>query len=247
MNVETFPSADAAADRAAELIALGLQASPRLVLGLATGATPAAVYKKLVERHRKGGLSFAGATAFGVDEYVGLPPSDRRSYAHYLSEHLYTHVDIDRSNAFVPDGMAADAGAEAQRYERLIAAKGGIGLLLLGIGLNGHIGFNEPPGDFTSRTHVATLATVSRRAHTQYFGGESAVPAQAITMGIGTILAARRIILLATGIAKAGPVRQALLEPVSPACPASALRSHGDSICVLDEAAASALMGQTAG
>jgi len=241
LNVETFPNADAAADRAAELIAQGLQAAPRLVLGLATGATPAAVYKKLVERHRTGGLSFAGAVAFGVDEYVGLPPSDRRSYAHYLSEHLYAHVDIDPANTFLPDGMAADADAEARRYERLIAAKGGIGLLLLGIGLNGHIGFNEPPGDFTSRTHVATLAPVSRQAHTQYFGGESAVPEAAITMGIATILSARRIVLLATGKFKAEPVRRALLEPVSPDCPASALRSHGNTIFVLDAGAASAI------
>lgn len=237
MNIETFPSADAAADRAAELIAQGLKAAPRLVLGLATGATPAAVYRKLVDRHRAGSVSFAGATAFGVDEYVGLAPSDRRSYAHYLSEHLFAHVDIDRANAFLPDGMADDPDAEARRYESLIAAKGGIDLLLLGIGLNGHIGFNEPPGDFTSRTHVAKLAPVSRAAHTRYFGGESAVPAEAITMGIATILGARRIVLLATGGTKTEPVRQALREPVSPACPASALRSHGNTTFVLDEAA----------
>ncbi len=244
MNVETFPGADAAADRAAELIAQGLKDSPRLVLGLATGATPAAVYRKLVERHRAGAVSFAGATAFGIDEYVGLAHSDRRSYAHYLREHLYAHVDIDEANAFLPDGTAADADAEAQRYERLIAAKGGIDLLLLGIGLNGHIGFNEPPGDFTSRTHVAKLAPISRRAHTQYFGGESAVPAEAITMGIATILGARRIVLLATGASKAEPVRQALLEPVSPSCPASALRSHDNTIFVLDADAASAARGK---
>lgn len=243
VNVSTFPSADAAAGHAAELIAQALKAAPRLVLGLATGATPAAVYKKLVERHRAGGVSFAGAVAFGIDEYVGLAPSDRRSYAHYLREHLFAHVDIDRSNTFLPDGMVADANAEADRYESLIAAKGGIDVLLLGIGLNGHIGFNEPPCDFKSRTHVAKLAPISRRAHTQYFGGESAVPAEAITMGIATILGARQIVLLATGGAKAEAVRQALLGPISPACPASALRLHGDTMFVLDASAASSVAG----
>jgi len=169
--------------------------------------------------------------------------SDPRSCAHFIRANLLARVDIDAANVALLDGAARDPGAEAARFERLIAAKGGIDVLLLGIGRNGHIAFNEPGSAFASRTHVVRLAAETRAANARHFGTAADVPAEAITMGTGTILEAREIVLLATGAAKAAAVRRALSGPVSPDCPASALRGHANAAFVLDRSAADATAG----
>jgi len=195
--IQSTPAA--AAELLAKLIAHDLRANPRLVLGLATGRTMESVYDRLARMHRESGLSFAGTRTFNLDEYVGLPGSDPHSYRHYMQEHLFRHVDVDLRNTHLPHGDAPDLDAECRRYEELIKQCGGIDLQLLGIGQTGHIGFNEPLSALHSRTRVKALAPLTIAQNSPLFADPSKMPRRAITMGVGTILEARRVVLLAMG------------------------------------------------
>lgn len=232
------PGADAAAALAAQLIAARLRAKPGLVLGLATGRTMERVYDRLAAME----LDFSNCRSFNLDEYIGVSAEDERSYRCYMDERLFGRVNIPRANTHVPDGVAADLGAEAARYERLIREAGGIDLQLLGIGEAGHIGFNEPLSALMSRTREKALTPVTRRQNAAMFGGDpDQVPARALTMGVGTILEARELLLLATGPEKAEVVARAVEGPITAMISASALQLHPNCKVVLDEAAAGAL------
>jgi glucosamine-6-phosphate deaminase len=240
VTVTVLPTPEAACARAADVVAELLAAAPGVVLALPAGNTPRPVYAALVRRHRDDGLSFARATAFTLDEYAGVAADHQASFRRYMFEELYRHVDLPRAGAHAPEATAADLHAECARYEGAIAAAGGIDLCLLGIGGNGHIAFNEPGSSFESRTRVVALADDSRAAVAGAFGGE-AVPTRALTMGIATILAARRCVLLAYGAGKADVIARAIQDPPTPALPASALQLHPDATIILDAAAASGL------
>lgn len=211
------------------------------VLGLATGDTTLPIYAGLVEAHRANGVSFRHATTFNLDEYAGLSRGHPASFARFMREALLSHVDIDPGRVHLLDGAAPDPTAEAERYERAIRAAGGIDLQLLGIGANGHIGFNEPGSALNSRTRCVTLEPSTRDANRHAFPGGERVPGQALTMGIGTILEAREIVLAATGAAKASAIACAVDGPVTPDCPASALQAHPAATIICDRAAAAGL------
>jgi glucosamine-6-phosphate deaminase len=241
MEVIVRPTRDSAVALVARLIEERLRARPDLVLGLATGRTMEHLYARLVAS----GVSFARCTTFNLDEYIGLPPTDPNSYAHYMREHLFGRVDIDPSRTHLPDGMASDLGAAAADYEARIAAAGGIDLQLLGIGEAGHIGFNEPLSAIRSRTRDKTLTPLTRRQNAEMFGGDpERVPSRALTMGVGTILEARELILLASGAAKAAIVARAVEGPITASVSASAIQIHDNCKVIVDEAAAAALSGR---
>jgi glucosamine-6-phosphate deaminase len=240
MEIVILPSADAVCAAGAEIVARLVGGKPDAVLGLPTGATPRALYAELVRRHRARGLSFARVTTFNLDEYVGVALDHHGSFRRYMDEALFRHVDLLPARAHVPDGLAADVPASAAAYEAAIASAGGLDLVLLGLGEDGHIAFNEPTSSFASRTRIKTLSAASRAANQAAFGADP-VPSHVITMGIETILEARRCVLLATGARKA-PALAALAEgPVTSMVPASALQLHANATVLCDEAAASHL------
>ncbi len=241
MKVLILDTTELAIERAARIIAEQVAAKPRSVLGLATGGTMLPVYDKLRQIHSAENLSFSGITTFNLDEYVGLAPSHPASYHSYMRNCLFDHIDIDPARTFLPRGDAADPNQEAEKYEAQIAAAGGIDLQLLGIGRNGHIGFNEPTSSLNSKTRIKTLTASTREANRPYFAVDEETPKYALTMGIGTILAARNCLLLATGASKAEAVARCVEGPISAACPASALQLHPKATLVLDQQAASAL------
>jgi glucosamine-6-phosphate deaminase len=241
-HIEIVGNATAVAERAAAYIVARLRDQPALTLGFATGATMKPVYARLVAATRAGDISFRAVSGFNLDEYVGLAPQSPGSFHAFMQEHLFGHIDMEPAHARIPNGLAGDIAAEAARYEALIAASGGIDLLLLGIGTNGHIAFNEPGSDFASRTREIRLDEATRIAEARNFPQSASVPESAITIGIATILEARSILLLATGPAKAAALAAALDGPIDPVCPASALRLHSNVHIVCDEAAAAALI-----
>ena len=244
MEVIIRPNTDAATDLVAQVIARELRANPRLVMGLATGRTMESVYARLVQMHREEGLDFSGCRTFNLDEYVGLPGDHRDSYRHYMNHHFFRQVNIDLQNTHLPNGLADDLRTECTNYEKLIAQCGGIDLQLLGIGLNGHLGFNEPLSAFNSRTRVKVLSPVTREQNALLFQSPEQMPNRAITMGVGTILDCRRCLLLATGEDKAAIVAQAVEGPVTSMISATALQFHPECTFILDEAAASQLGGK---
>ncbi|MEL7473782.1 MAG: glucosamine-6-phosphate deaminase, partial [Planctomycetota bacterium] len=227
----------------AELIRMRAADGCRAVLGLATGSTPQGVYDELVRLHREEGLSFANVTTFNLDEYWPMPADELQSYRRFMREYLFDHIDIDPSQAHVPDGTIdrADIPRYCAEYERRIRDAGGIDHQLLGIGRTGHIGFNEPGSPRDSRTRLITLDRVTRMDAASDFFGEWNVPKQAITMGVGSILDARRITLMAFGEHKASIVQRAVEEPVSHSVSASYLQDHPNAVFVADAAAASEL------
>jgi glucosamine-6-phosphate deaminase len=239
MLLTCLPDEDMAAAATARIIATQLQARPSLVLGLATGRTMEAVYRHLVCLHREQGLDFSQCRTFNLDEYLGLGPEHPGSYRHYMHQHLFRHVNLGAGNCQLPDGTAADPVGECHAYEGRIRDAGGIDLQLLGLGLTGHIGFNEPPADFNSRTHVTVLDPVTRAQNADGFeGGLPEVPTRAITMGIGTILEARECLLLATGAGKAAILRKVLDGAVTTQVPGSILRRHPRCRVLADQEAA---------
>ena len=239
MEVVIRSDAGTAAQLVARLIAARVRAEPDLVLGLATGRTMERVYDCLAAMHRDTGLDLSCCRTFNLDEYIGVPADDEHSYRHYMDRHLFSRVNIAHANTQIPDGMAADLRAEAVRYERLIMEAGGIDLQLLGIGEAGHIGFNEPLSALMSRTREKALTPVTRQQNAAMFGGEAdRVPARALTMGVGTILEARELILLATGRAKAAILARAVEGPITAMISASALQLHPNCKVVVDEEAA---------
>lgn len=219
-----------------------LQEDPRLVLGLPTGRTPVPMYRALVALHRQTRVDFSGATTFNLDEFVGLPAAHRGSYRAFMQRNLFRHVNLNPARTHLPDGNAADPYAEAVRYDAAIAAAGGLDIAVLGIGANGHIGFNEPATELPAGTNVVKLRQSSRVGNAAAFGGDvSRVPRHAISMGVGTILSARHVVLLATGAGKAAIIRKALRGPVTTQVPASLLQLHPRVVVVLDRAAAGRL------
>ncbi|MBW0000496.1 MAG: glucosamine-6-phosphate deaminase [Verrucomicrobia bacterium] len=245
MEVIIRPDPEQAADLAARLIAARLRAKPDLVLGLATGRTMERVYDRLVAMREKEKLDFSGCRTFNLDEYIGVPAEDERSYRYYMNHHLFRRVNVDLANTHVPDGMAPDLGAEAVRYERQIHEAGGIDLQLLGIGEAGHIGFNEPLSALRSRTREKALTPVTRRQNAAMFGGDpDKVPPRALTMGVGTILEARELLLLATGAAKASILAKAVEGPITAMISASAIQLHANCKVVVDEQAGRELQGR---
>ncbi len=232
---------EAAALLAARIVANELRANPHAVLGLATGNTMEAVYRHLVRMHREQNLDFSKCNTFNLDEYVGLAATDPNSYRYFMNKHLFMHVNIKLENTHLPDGRAADLGAECRNYEALIARTGGIDLQLLGIGRSGHIGFNEPLSALRSRTREKALTPTTIKQNTPLFGGEDKMPRRAITMGVGTILDAKRCLLLATGEEKAGIIAQAVEGPITSMVTASALQLHQRATVIVDEASATQL------
>jgi glucosamine-6-phosphate deaminase len=235
------PTEAAAASLVARIVAHDLRANPHLVLGLATGKTMENVYRHLVRLHKEEKLDFSLCSTFNLDEYVGLVASDLNSYRHYMDHHLFQHVNVEPRNTHLPDGLAKDLDEECRRYEALIQRFGGIDLQLLGIGKAGHIGFNEPLSALRSRTRVKALTPTTIKQNAESFGGEDKVPRRAITMGVGTIIEARRCLLLATGEAKAGVIAQAVEGPITSMVTATALQLHPRCTVVVDEAAANQL------
>lgn len=244
MEVIIQPNKEAAAALVARIIAHDLRANPHLVLGLATGATMERVYRQLVALHEHEHLDFSLCSTFNLDEYVGLFPSDPNSYRHYMDEHLFRRVNIDPRNTHLPNGMAADLEAECRHYEALIQRFGGIDLQLVGIGKAGHIGFNEPLSALRSRTRVKALTPTTLQQNAPLFGGEDKIPRRAITMGVGTIIEARRCLLLATGNSKAAVLAKAVEGPITSMVTASALQLHPRCTVVVDEEAAADLSEQ---
>ena len=217
-----------------------IKTKPDSVLGLATGSSPVDLYRELVKAHRLGEAAFFRTKTFNLDEYIGLPKTHEQSYNCFMRRHLFDFIDVREPNIHLPDGMAGDFEKAAADYEAAIAAAGGIDLQLLGIGSNGHIGFNEPGCDLKGRTHVQQLTsrTIEDNARLFFGGDVSQVPVSALTMGLGTIMDARRCVLLAFGAKKAPAVRAMVQGPIDSSCPASVLQRHPDTTVILDVAAA---------
>src|SRR3954468_2009168 len=241
MEVIIQPTEAAAASLVARVVAHDLRVNPHLVLGLATGKTMERVYRHLVQLHKDRKLDFSLCSTFNLDEYVGLFPSDPNSYRHYMDHHLFRHVNVDPRNTHLPNGLADDLDGECRKYEALIQRFGGIDLQLLGIGKAGHIGFNEPLSALRSRTRVKALTPTTIKQNAEFFGGQEKVPRRAITMGVGTIIEARRCLLLATGENKADVVAKAVKGPITSMISATALQLHPRCTVVVDKAAAGEL------
>ena len=233
MLIKRFERKEELACHAAELILNEVAERPDAVLGLATGSTPIGIYEKMVERYRRGGISFRNVTTFNLDEYVGLPATHEQSYARYMIGQLCGHTNFDPTRTHIPNGMAADLTAECAAYDALLR-KHPVDLQLLGLGHNGHIGFNEPDHALIGGTHVVDLKPATRAANARFFNNPSEVPTQAITMGIGSILKAKAILLVVTGADKADIVRESLAGPITTACPASLLQTHANVTVLLD-------------
>ena len=228
--------------KAANIISAQVIMKPDCVLGLATGGTPVGTYEKLVERYNEGDLDFSEVTSVNLDEYRGLPKDHPESYWSFMHRNLFDHVTIKPENPIVPDGLAADIPAMCEAYEHQIEDWGGVDIQLLGIGHDGHIGFNEPHDAFDLGTHCVDLAQETIEANKRFFdGNEDLVPKQAYTMGIKTIMQARKVLVVANGLAKAKAVKAVVSGPVTPECPGSILQMHPDCILVADEEALSLL------
>ncbi|WP_059049582.1 glucosamine-6-phosphate deaminase [Paenibacillus senegalimassiliensis] len=221
----------------AGIIASLLQTNPRAILGLATGSTPVGVYEKLIELYRAGIVSFKQASSYNLDEYIGLPTDHPESYRRFMDEKLFNQVDIDLNNTHVPLGNTADPEQTARDYARLLDEAGQVDLQLLGVGHNGHIGFNEPGEELQGPPHVVKLEEQTRVANARFFNSIDEVPTHALTMGIGSILKAKQILLMAKGEDKAAIIAQALKGPITTQCPASLLQTHSNVVVVVDPAA----------
>jgi len=241
MEVIIRPTVDSAAELTSQLIAKAILNKPELVLGLATGHTMEKVYDKLVEKHQSENLDFSLCRTFNLDEYIGLSPEDKNSYRFYMNNHLFSRINIDLRNTHLPNGLAKDYIIESTKYEKKIKETGGIDFQLLGIGKSGHIGFNEPLSALQSRTREKALSPVTIKQNCKYFDPPESMPKRAFTMGIGTILDAKRIVLLATGAEKAEIIAKAVEGPVTSMISASALQLHPKTTVIIDEKAASKL------
>ncbi len=226
------------AEVAAKVVRKKILEKPHPTLGLATGGTPLKMYQELIRMHNEEGLSFQHCTTFNLDEYVGLPPDNGQSYHYYMKNNLFDHIDLPSDKYHLPDGNADNLRQSCKDYERKIKDVGGIDLQVLGIGANGHIGFNEPTGSFASRTWIKILSEQTIRDNSKYFGPTEKVPYHVVTMGIATIMEAKHCLLIANGAKKADAVRKMIEGAVSASCPASILQMHPRVTVVLDEEAA---------
>lgn len=242
MEVIIQPTYTQLAEVAAEIIRDALLKKPNLVLGLATGSTPIGLYKALVRMHETDGLDFSDVTTFNLDEYVGIPPNHRYSYHTFMATHFFNAVNIPAENCHIPQSTAVGHEEFCERYEAAIVNAGGIDIQVLGIGKDGHIGFNEPSSSLGSRTRIKTLTQSTLEANAPHFGGTvDAVPKMAITMGVGTIMEAKQCLLLASGTSKAEAIANAVEGPITAEVPASVLQMHPRTVVVIDESAATQL------
>lgn len=225
--------------KAASIISAQIIMKPDCTLGLATGSTPIGAYENLVNWYKKGDIDFSKVTSVNLDEYKGLPKENDQSYDYFMHKHLFNHVNIRPENTHLPDGTKSDSEKECARYEDLIRSLGGVDLQLLGMGHNGHIGFNEPAEDFAKVTHCVDLQESTIEANKRFFASADDVPRKAYTMGIGTIMRAKKILVIVSGEDKAKIVKKAFEGSVTPKVPASILQMHGDVVLVGDEAALS--------
>lgn len=242
MRVVILPNADEVSTRAADLICQTLADKPDAVLGLATGGTPLGTYQELIRRNNANTVDFASATTFNLDEYIGLPKEHPQSYRSFMHQNLFSLVNLDPNRCHLPDGESSDLLQACVHYEELIRQSGGIDLQLLGIGSDGHIAFNEPGSSLASRTRVKALTEQTRSDNARFFNSPDEVPKLALTMGIGTILESRKIVLIATGEGKASAVRSFIEGPLSAQVPASALQLHPSVTVLVDEPAANWLV-----
>ena len=228
--------------KAAEIIASVIKEKPDAVLGLATGSTPIDIYRELIRMYRRGEISFEKVKTVNLDEYVSLSPTHEQSYAYFMRTNLFDKIDIKKENTHIPNGLASDLKEECRRYDRIIESLSGIDIQLLGIGHNGHIAFNEPSESFSKTTSLVELSDSTVKANSRFFDSKESVPTWALSMGIGSILKAKRIILAAFGESKAEILEKALFGPVTPTVPASILQFYqGDLTVVTDEAAFSVI------
>jgi len=221
----------------AEMIAEAIKAKPDLILGLPTGSTPVGVYSQLVKMYNEKNVDFSGVKTFNLDEYLGLDRNHECSYNKFMFDNLFSHVNVKKENVHIPNGVPLSPEDECAQYEKLIEDEGGLDLLLIGIGNNGHVGFNEPGTDFNQSTHIAELAQSTIDTNARFFEKADDVPRKAITMGIKTILSAKKIVLLALGQVKSQIVFDAFNKEISTNLPASALQTHQDVVVVLDKTA----------
>ncbi len=225
--------------KAANVLSAQIIMKPDCVLGLATGSSPIGIYDQLIEWYKKGDLDFSEVTSVNLDEYKGLTKENDQSYYYFMHDHLFSHVNIDTNKTYLPDGMAEDSDAECERYDKLIQSLGGVDLQLLGMGHNGHIGFNEPGEAFDKGTHCVALQQSTIEANKRFFASADDVPKYAYTMGIKTIMQAKKILIVVSGEDKAETVKKAFFGPITPEVPASILQLHRDVVLVADEAALS--------
>ena len=238
MEVIIQSSSQEASALGARLVARLVRRKPSAVLGLATGSTPLPLYRDLIRLHREEKLDFGAVTSFNLDEYLGLPPAHPASYHHFMRENLFRHLNIPEENTHIPDGLTTDVPAFCQGYEEAIRMAGGLDLQILGIGGDGHIGFNEPGSSLVSRTRIKSLTPRTRQDNARYFSTEDEIPRHVITMGVGTIMESQEIVLLAFGEGKAEAVAAAVEGPITASVPASILQLHERATILLDEAAA---------
>ncbi len=241
MRIYVTEDYNAMSRRVASILAAQVILKPDCVLGLATGSTPVGAYKLLAEGYKKGDLDFSQVRSINLDEYVGLAPTHDQSYRYFMQSNLFDHVNINPDNTNVPNGLAADPAEECRRYNQVIRNLGPIDIQLLGMGHNGHIGFNEPADAFALETNLVNLAESTIQANARFFASADEVPRQAMTMGIQTIMQARKVLVAVSGKDKAAIVKKAFTGPVTPQVPASILQMHPDVILVGDKAALSEL------
>ena len=230
-----------ASKEAARQVAELIKKKPDCVLGLATGSTPLGLYKELIRMHKEEGLDFSRVSTFNLDEYVGLPPEHSQSYYYFMQENLFKHININQNSIHIPNGMADDIEQECNIYEEAITRAGGIDLQILGIGANGHIAFNEPLSSLGSRTRIKTLTEKTRQDNARFFESMDEVPKYAITMGVGTIMDARDIIMLANGKNKAEAISKTVEGPITAMVPATMVQIHPQTTLIVDLDAASRL------
>lgn len=241
MKVHICKDTEAMGKAAAALFIACVEEKPNAVLGLATGSTPIPTYSEMAKAYQTGVIDFSKVTTFNLDEYVGLAPTHEQSYRYFMETNLFKHINIPTESTHVLSGLAADPEAECGNYEAMIDAAGGIDLQILGLGNNGHIAFNEPADAFAATTHTVTLTESTIEANKRFFASADEVPRKAYTMGIGSIMKAKKIVLLANGAAKADAVAAMVEGPVTPQCPASILQFHPNVVVLVDEAAAAKL------
>lgn len=227
--------------KAASIVSREMRKKKNLVLGLATGSTPLGLYKELIRMHAEEGLDFSGVKTFNLDEYVGLEPNHEQSYNYFMFQNLFNHVNVNKKNVHIPDGKAKDPETFCREYEKMIKEAGGIDLQILGIGANGHIAFNEPGSPADSRTRIVSLSAQTIKDNARFFTKESEVPRKAISMGMATIMEAKKIILLASGKNKAEAIAGTVEGKPTVQVPASLLQRHPDATVVVDKEAASKL------
>ena len=241
MKIIICETKDEMSEKGAEIFAERIKAKPDIVLGLATGSTPEGMYAKLAEKNKAGEIDFAKVRTFNLDEYLGIEPTHDQSYRYFMNQALFDNINIDKANTRVLDGKAGDPAAECAKFEEEIKAAGGIDLQILGIGSNGHIAFNEPGSAGDSRTRVVDLTESTIKDNSRFFESMEEVPKQALSMGNGTIIEAKEIVLLANGANKAKAIAAALEGPESEDCPASLIQSHDNVTIVVDRDASSEL------